>query len=201
MPSVIKNETDWHSNKVSSSTLYTPPGSLEIYIFQKYHDVHIIFLVQNYRIRALLASPGQRAALTDTQLASMRCYMVLLLMKTNGYQGNVIMEYTALKTQRERNTLNDLEAWGSGNRLWHCPSAASEQQARRGKRGGCASHREMRVPSLFGGDHSVAGVHSSVALPKFLQALRVDELMLLSLRGKKWRNHTGQFLGFWKKNG
>lgn len=61
-------------------------------------------LVQNYRTRDLLASPGQRAALTDTQLASMRCYMVLLLMKTNGYQGNVIMEYTALKTQRERMT-------------------------------------------------------------------------------------------------
>lgn len=61
-------------------------------------------LVQNYRTRALLASPGQRAALTDTQLVSMRCYMVLLLMKTNGYQGNVIMEYTALKTQRERMT-------------------------------------------------------------------------------------------------
>lgn len=169
-----------------------------MYIFQNYHDIHIIFFGSE------LPDPGP-ACLPRPEDSSdwhpARFHAMLHGITTDENQRLPGECYYGIHSLENTKRKNDMEAWGSGNGLWHCPSAASEQQARRGNRGGFPSQQEMQVPSLFGSNHSVAGAHGSVAPPKFLQALRVGEPMLLSLRDKKWRNHTGQLLGFWKKTG
>ena len=105
MPCVIKSETDWHSNKISSPTLCTLLGpwrgvytrnSIEVTSYSWFRTT-----------QALLSLHGQRAALIDVKPAcSTWCCLLLLLMVTDRCQGTVWRECAALKTQRETNSFS-----------------------------------------------------------------------------------------------
>lgn len=90
---------------------------------------------------------------------------------TDHYQGNIFTEYTALKTQREKNTLNDGKSIRLGQQnmtLSHFSTRAAGKEVKE-RRFLPTMRRSGFYPSLMS---MRPGVNCYVALPNFLGSFK-----------------------------
>lgn len=196
MPCVIKSETDWHSNKISSPTLCTLLGP-----WRGVYTRNSIAVTSYSWFRttpALLSHHGQRAALIDVKLACSTWYcLLLLLMVTDRYQGTVCRECAALKTQRETNLFNAAKSLRLRQQIMTLTFLRT---------GADGKVKDGQVFYLLLGDLGSTPFWCQFILwPRdlclssdFLQALRVKEPMMVLFGGEE-RGLKGPSPGFWRK--
>lgn len=185
---MIKSETDWHSNKISSPTLCTLLGPWRGVYTRNSIAVTSYSLVQNYPSSALPSRP--EGSLIDVKLACSTWYcLLLLLMVTDRYQGTVCRECAASKTQRETNLSNAAKSLRLRQQI------ATLTFLRTGADG---KVRDGRSFYLLLGDLGSTFWCQFILWPRdlclssdFLQALRVKEpmMVLFEVKGVESKGH------------
>lgn len=90
--------------------------------------------------------------------------MLLLLMMTDHYQGNVFMEYTALRTQKGKNALTDVKSIRLRQQNVTLSLFGVRASGKKGTQKRFTNRYQIWVPSLFNADQTRVNCHG--ALPK-----------------------------------